>query len=149
MAIGQAFSILDEVNKLLSQPPKKKSRLAPYFEAHYEYQQPYVEPSPSPEPSLEAAGAAATSAWPTSRKRAFHAVADEHDTSSGFSLPRKRSRLTATTASAITELGLNRYGSLRPRMLSRGDGKQTAMINSKKATCKIATETKIQGEVAL
>ena len=146
MAIDPPYNILNEVNKQLSQPPKKKSRLAPYFEAHYEYQDPYVEPSPSPEPSLEAASAAATAAWPTSRKRAFHAVANEHDTSSGYSLPRKRSRLTATTASAITELPLDRYGLFRSRMLPR-DGKQAARISSKKATCKTAADTEMRGEV--
>lgn len=49
------FDFFAQVNEHLTAPPKRKSLLENYFQAHLEFQGRYIEPSPTPEPSIASA----------------------------------------------------------------------------------------------
>lgn len=49
------FDFFAQVNEHLAAPPKRKSLLENYFQAHLEFQGRYIEPSPTPEPSIASA----------------------------------------------------------------------------------------------
>ena len=91
MTGSPVFNFFSQVNDHLTGPPKRKSRLESYFQAHLEFQGRYVEPSPTPEPTI-------TNASPVNSSRRWSL-----DDSSGsdninphveYSMPKKR-RLSA------------------------------------------------------
>ncbi|KAJ5737895.1 uncharacterized protein N7483_003020 [Penicillium malachiteum] len=42
------LELCDALDRAISKKPEKRSRLAPYFDAIFEFQSPYQSPSPSP-----------------------------------------------------------------------------------------------------
>ncbi|KAF2763436.1 hypothetical protein EJ05DRAFT_496263 [Pseudovirgaria hyperparasitica] len=92
-----ALQFLDEVNRRLHRPQQRKSRLAPYFDAHYEFQTLYKSPSASRSPSPELSRTP-RSTWSAgiSRKRSWSSVESVSEASS-TSLDVKRRRINPTT----------------------------------------------------
>lgn len=74
------LELFDALNGAISTKPKRKSRLASYFEAHLEFQSPYQSPSPSPEPLFSVSSALFSSDQAPStspRRRKFTLVGSE------------------------------------------------------------------------
>jgi len=134
MGIKRDSSLLDAVNEQLARPPKKRSRLEPYFGAHLEFQPKYAEPPPSPESSessvLSSAGVAEVASRPTKREWPFSGLSDTCVTPSDFLTPRKGSMASQRTIKLVAQLP--HKGDPACFSILSGSRKRTSIIGRRK-----------------
>lgn len=115
---AMAYQFLDEVNRRLDRPVQRKSQLAAYFEAHYEFQEAYRSPSASRSPSPEV-NRVTQSAWPAavSHKRSWSSVDSMNDGSVVRGTTKRRKMAFATGKHHASRLPINTQAKNKSRKI--------------------------------